>query len=419
MAVQRRETGCELARARRAAGAVLAGLLFASACTSPGDSARDTAAQEIRATLDRRATAVLNHDPAGYLAVLAPKAAALRAAQRAELANLADVPLKSWSYDVKTVTPHGTGRATADVDLRYRIKGYDRAPVSAARTLELARDGADGRWYIAADRPAEGAAGQLWQQGDVQVVRGSHSLVLGVGRSDAELRRIAGTADRAVPAVSAAWPESWVRRVVVLVPDSVEDMAGLLGSPEASYRGIAAVTTGEVGGSGRAPGAADRVIVNPQAYAMLGAFGQQIVLTHETTHVATRVRTSPATPVWLSEGFADWVAYRDESRPAGLVAPELAEAVRGGELPAELPVDADFGFGGAAGKLARAYEGGWMACELIEDRWGEEKLIAFYKAVGGHPGRDGAVEQALHTVLGTTPQEFTASWRDYLAARLG
>ncbi|QNE77874.1 hypothetical protein F0344_27695 [Streptomyces finlayi] len=419
MAVHRRGAVRERTRARRAAGAVLAGLLLASACASPRDPARDTAAQEIRATLDRRATAVLNHDPAGFLAVLAPEAAALRAAQRTELANLADVPLKSWSYEVRTVTPHGTGRATADVDLRYRIDGYDRAPVSAARTLELARDDTDGRWYIAADRPGKGAASQLWQQGDVQVVRGTHSLVLGVGRPDGELRGVAHTADRAVPAVSAAWPDSWVRRVVVLVPDSVEDMAGLLGSPAASYRGIAAVTTGEVGGSGKAPGAADRVIVNPQAYALLGTFGQQIVLTHETTHVASRVDTSPATPVWLSEGFADWVAYRDEDRPAGLVAPELADAVRDGEVPAALPVDADFGFGGDAAKLARAYEGGWLACELIEDRWGEEKLIAFYKAVGGHPGRDGAVERALHTVLGTNPQEFAASWRDYLAARLG
>lgn len=398
---------------------MLAALLLASACAAPGDPARDTATQEIRATLDRRAAAVLNHDPAGYLAALAPQATALRAAQRTELANLADVPLKSWSYELRTVTPHGTGRATADVDLRYRIDGYDRAPVSAARTLELTRDEADGRWYIAADRPGKGASGLLWQQGDIEVVRGSRSLVLGVGRPEAELRGVAETADRAVPAVSAAWPESWARRVVVLVPDTVEDMAGLLGSPVASYRGIAAVTTGEVGGSGRAPGTADRVIVNPQAYAMLGAFGQQVVLTHETAHVATRVHTSPATPVWLSEGFADWAAYRGESRAADLVAPELAEAVRGGEPPAELPVDEDFGFGGDAGRLARAYEGGWMACELIEDRWGAEKLIAFYKAVGGHPGRDGAVEQALHTVLGTTPQEFTASWRDYLAARLG
>ncbi|MFC9860590.1 MULTISPECIES: hypothetical protein [unclassified Streptomyces] len=398
---------------------MLAGLLLTSACAAPDAPATGPTAREVGAVLDHRADAVLDHDPDAYLGALAPGATKLRATQRTELANLADIPLKSWTYEVKAVTEHGADKVTADVELRYRIAGYDTAPIATRRTLELTRTGAGDRWYITADRPGEGAADQLWQQGDVQVVRGTHSLVLGVGRDPGELRRVAETEDLAVPAVSAAWPQPWAGRVVVLVPDSVEDMAKLLGSPEASYRGIAAVTTGEVGGSGRRPALADRVIINPQAYAMLGTFGQRVVLTHETTHVATRPRTSTATPMWLSEGFADWTAYREEGRPVPEIAPELAAAVRRGELPAALPADDDFAFGGDPGKLARAYEGGWLACALIADRWGEEKLIAFYEAVGNHPGRDGAVEQAMGEVLETTPQDFTAYWRDYLSARLG
>ncbi|MEU2143038.1 hypothetical protein ABZ741_01800, partial [Streptomyces globisporus] len=327
------------------------------------------------------------------------------------------VPLKSWTYDVKDITEQDGQWATAEVELRYRIDGYDTAPVATRRVLELMRDG--DRWYITEDRPAKGASGQLWQQGDVEVVQGVHSIVLGVGRGEEELRQIADTVDLAVPAVSDAWPRPWNQRVVVLVPDSVESMAGLLGSPEASYRGIAAVTTGEVGGTGESPAIADRVIVNPQAYATLGSFGQRIVLTHETTHVATRTSTSTATPVWLSEGFADWTAYRGEDRAADTVAPELAEAVRSGRTPAGLPADPDFGFDGDPAKLAGAYEGGWLACELIAERWGKEKLIAFYEAVGAHDGRKGAVEKALKAVLDTTPEQFTADWRDYLATRLG
>ncbi|MEU5717753.1 hypothetical protein AB0G71_18555 [Streptomyces sp. NPDC020403] len=404
-------------RTRSAAGAVLAGLLLTSACAAPREPAPGLTAEDVGGALDRRAAAVMAHDPEGYLAGTDPRAVSFRAAQRTELANLADVPLESWAYEVKDVTGRGADRATADVELRYRITGYDSAPMSASRTVELVRRGEGGHWYIAADRPAEDAPGLLWQQGDVEVVRGTRSLVLGVGRSGEELRRIAATADRAVPAVSGAWPERWARRVVVLVPRSVEDMAGLLGSPAASYRGIAAVTTGEVGGSGRTP--ADRVVVNPQAYGMLGEFGQRVVLTHETTHVATRAVTTAATPVWLSEGFADWAAYREEGRTAREIAPELAEAVRHGELPAALPADGDFGFGEDPAELARAYEGGWLACALIARDWGEDGLIAFYRAVGSHTGRDGAVEKALQSVLGTTPEDFTARWREYLRARLG
>ncbi|WP_426497622.1 hypothetical protein [Streptomyces sp. D54] len=402
---------------RRAAGLLLAALLTASACTASADPDTFLTTGALDATLERRAAAVLAHDPAGYLDGLAPDAEKLRAAQRTELDRLADVPLKSWTYDVKDITEQDGQWATAEVELRYRIAGYDTAPVATRRVLELMRDGE--RWYITEDRPAKGASGQLWQQGDVEVVEGRHSIVLGVGRSENELRQVADTVDLAVPAVSDAWPRPWNRRVVVLVPDSVEDMAGLLGSPEASYRGIAAVTTGEVGGTGKRPAIADRVIVNPQAYATLGSFGQRIVLTHETTHVATRTSTSTATPVWLSEGFADWTAYRGEDRAADTIAPELAEAVRSGRTPAELPADPDFGFDGDPAKLAAAYEGGWLACELIAERWGKEKLIAFYETVGAHSGRDGAVEQALDAVLDTTPEQFTADWRDYLATRLG
>ncbi|MFB6714850.1 hypothetical protein ACFCZY_34370 [Streptomyces sp. NPDC056237] len=403
---------------RRTAGALLAGLLLASACAAPDDgSAPDSTARGVRAVLDRRAAAVLHHDPDAYLSAVDPRATGLRTAQRRELDNLADVPLASWTYQLTDVREQGTDRVTADVRLRYRIAGYDAAPVSADRVLDLRRDGADGRWYIAGDRATADGGGLLWQQGDVQVVRGRHSLVLGVGRTQEELRRIARTADRAVPAVSGAWPRQWAGRVLVLVPHTVEDMAGLLGAPAANYRGIAAVTTGRTGGPDRAP--ADRVIVNPQAYGMLGTPGQRIVLTHEITHVATRVDTSAATPTWLSEGFADWVAYRTERRTAVQAAPELAAAVRRGDLPAELPTDEDFGFAGDSARLAQAYEGGWLACELIADHWGEKKLLAFYRAVGGHSGRDGAVEQAMQEVLATTPQDFTAQWRESLRSLLG
>ncbi|MEU7079959.1 hypothetical protein ACFRAA_34335 [[Kitasatospora] papulosa] len=417
MAVRTRDVRRGGTRGRGAAGAVLTVLLLAPACAAPPETPAGRTAEEVGATLDRRAAAVLAHDTDAYLAALDPRATSFRAAQRTELRNLADVPLESWAYEVKDVREAAADRVTAEVELRYRFEGYDRAPMSSARTVELVRRGEDRTWYVAADRAAEGAPGQLWQQGDVEVVRGTHSLVLGVGRRTAELRRIADTADRAVPVVTGSWPRPWTERVVVLVPASVEDMAGLLGSPTDSYRGIAAVTTGEVGGGGRAP--ADRVIVNPQAYGMLGDFGQRVVLTHETTHVATRAHTSAATPVWLSEGFADWTAYREESRTAPEIAPELTEAVRAGDLPAQLPADEDFGFGEDAAKLSGAYEGGWLACELIARDWGEEELTAFYEAVGSRARREGAVEQAMHTVLGTTPEDFTARWREYLRDRLG
>ncbi|MGW0654687.1 hypothetical protein ACWD4T_38995 [Streptomyces umbrinus] len=395
-------------------GVLLAALTASAGCG--GGSGTDSASGDVQRVLDTRAAAVRDGNEREFVATQAPAtlAAGEQAAARTEFRNLRGVPLADWTYRVTGLHRSGD-RATADAELRYRIEGYDRAPIVTARTLSLAR--ADGRWYVTADRPAKDSSQQLWEQGAVQAVRGEHSLVLGVGRPRDALRHYAELADRAVPAVREAWGENWSRRVVVLVPKSLDGMAGLLGAPASGYRGIAAVTTGEAGGSAKAP--ADRIIVNPDAYGVLGAFGRQVVLTHETTHVATRASTSAATPLWLSEGYADWVGYRGTGRTAPQAAPELARAVAEGRVPDALPGDEDFGFGGDAGSLARAYEGGWLACRMIAERWGEVRLGEFYRAVGEREKRAGAVEAGMREVLGTSLEEFTEQWRAYVRDRLG
>lgn len=370
-----------------------------------GRPAADSATADVQRLLDRRAAAVLDRDERAYE----------RTGAGTDFARLRAVPVAAWSYRVTGLRRTGD-TATADAELRYRVAGYDRAPVTAGRTLRLSR-GADGKWSVDTDRPARKSAQQLWDQGAVHLVRGRYSLVLGVGQSGRALRDFADLADRAVPAVSEAWGTRWSRRVVVLVPRSLEGMAGLLGSPASSYRGIAAVTTGETGARDRA--SADRIIVNPDAFALLGGLGEQIVVTHETTHVATRARTTAATPLWLSEGYADWVGYRDTGRTPAEAAPELSRAVAAGRVPAALPDDEDFGFTGDASRLARSYESGWTACRLIADHWGEARLRDFYRAVGERRERPGAVEDAMRKVLGTTPEAFTGQWREYLREQLG
>ncbi|CAM5675527.1 Lipoprotein OS=Streptomyces tendae OX=1932 GN=GUR47_11800 PE=4 SV=1 [Streptomyces tendae] len=194
-------------------------------------------------------------------------------------------------------------------------------------------------------------------------------------------------------------------------------MAGLLGSPASSYRGIAAVTTGETGGREHAP--ADRIIVNPDAYGLLGQ-PRQAGRAHPRDDPCGHPRRHHlGHPAVAFEGYADWVGYRGSGRTAAQAAPELADVVAEGRVPARLPTDEDFGFTAEAEELARAYEGGWLACLMIAEQWGEDRLDAFYRAVGAHDERAGAVEDALHEVLGTTPDDFTARWREYLRTGLG
>ncbi|MFD4939863.1 hypothetical protein [Streptomyces virginiae] len=318
---------------------------------------------------------------------------------------LAGIPLEGWAYEVSAVRRDGAA-ATARAELRYRLSGYDAAAAGSAREVRLTRDG--GRWQVTGDRAAPGALPQLWDQGPVTVVRGAHALVLGVGQEAGTLSAIAAEADRAVPAASAAWPGPWAGRAVVLVPGSLERMAELLGRPAAEYRGMGAVTTGRVGA---APAPADRVVVNPQGWGQLSPSGRGVILTHEVTHVATRAATTATTPLWLSEGFADWAGYRGTQVTPEQAAPALARAVRRGEVPGALPGAEDFAFGGDPEALARAYEGAWLVCRLIAGRWGEAALVDLYGRAGREPW-----PVAVRGALAVDPDALTKDWREALRA---
>ncbi|MCG5122487.1 hypothetical protein MA546_27545 [Streptomyces sp. T7(2022)] len=384
---------------RRAARLGLAALLAAGCAPTSGPPPLDRA--EATALLGRRATALRERDLAAWSATSTGGTG-----QDSLWARLAEVPLAGWAYRVTGVEA-GSATATVEATLRYRLRGEDPAPATARRLLGLVRH--EGRWRVRSEEAAPGTAQLLWDQGAVRARRGSWGLVLGTG-SAGEVREFARLAERAVPVADEAWGGDWPRRVVVLVPGSLAGTAALLGGEPDGYRGVAAVTTGSP-----EPGTpADRIVANPEAYRELDARGQQFVLTHETVHVATRSATGPATPLWLSEGFVARAAHRAAPRPLAAAAPALSAAVARGEVPRALPDDAAFAFDGDSGALDRAYEGGWLACRLMAERWGEERLRAFYRAAGTRAG-----EAAFREVLGTTRAEFTAAWRTYLRERLG
>ncbi|MGY1453915.1 peptidase MA family metallohydrolase [Streptomyces sp. SS8] len=421
-----------MTRGWRRASAVPAVLVAVLLAFQPGcvERDRDGAAERglLQAVLDRQAEAVLTGDREAYLATVDPRADGYRKAQRTVFGNLARLPIDHWSYRVTDTGEDafplpadggaGPRRIAVRAELRYRIEGYDPAPVRDVEYLTLTER--EGRWYVSSDGDGDGGSGgrrgtqQLWEQGEMTLVRGERSLVLGVGRPEFDLRALAEDADRAVPGADEAWPRDWPRRVLVQAPATLERMAGLLGGPPSSYRGIAAVTTGEAGGRSAAP--AERIVVNPEAYWLLGEEGRRIVMTHEVTHVATREHTTGSTPLWLSEGFADWAAYRGVDRSPARIAPLLTDAVRDGEVPRRLPTDEEFAFAGDADRLARSYESGWLLCRMVAQRWGEEKLVELYLAVGGSGGD---MDPVVREVLGTGMDGLTERWREYVRRELG
>ncbi len=371
--------------------------------------------QAVRTLLAQRAVAVQRKDRTAFLATVEQVDSAFRR-QQAELFDaLTHVPLAQWDYrlDPDVSQPfsatvearRGPGWWAPKVTLSYRIAGVDAKPITTEqRPTFVPRDG---RWYLAAEDDVVARNGQaLWDSGPLVAVRRGPVLVLGHPDAGRLLDSVAASAADAVPRVTSVWGALWSRRIVVLVPSSQDELRRLTANT-GDMTQIAAYATS------RSPGVGERIVVNPATFPLLGSVGRRVVLTHETTHIATRQQTGPRTPTWLAEGFADYVGYSGLHLPYRVSAQELRSDVRRGRVPTALPTAADFD--GANPGLASVYEQAWLAAGLIAERYGRATLLALYRAVGSGE----SVEQAFPRLLGTDITGFTADWQTILRQRLG
>jgi hypothetical protein len=372
--------------------------------------------------LKRRADALIAKDRSDFLATIDPQDTGLRRDQGRWFDNLEEVPVTTWTY---TLAPREDGRlpvaAAAKVtaagphsfgsfvDVALRIDGYDNADATHDEVLTFTPRA--GRWYVSGRWIAPGRGNQqLWDLGPVNALTSDHALVLGLPE-DEVLAPIAQEVDAAVPRVDEVWGRGWTRKVLVLVTRTEDEMADLLGGKASTYTQLAAITRGELGVP-EETAAAERVIINPRAYADLSPVGKRVIMTHEITHVAVRSATQEWTPMWLAEGFADYIGYRNSGLDVRFIAQELVEDLRNGLEPTALPSDADFDTMNA--RLPQAYEMSWLACKMIAERNGPQALLAFVRQAGAPGGSAASVDRAFASVLGTTLAEFTQDWRAYL-----
>jgi hypothetical protein len=293
------------------------------------------------------------------------------------------------------------GAWAADVRATWRFAGFDRRPESLEVRVRFAPG--PGRLGIAAIGGGDRRS-PLWLSGPVQVRRSARSLVI-VDGTAGEADRIARLARTAVPQVRRVLT-SWRGGLVVEVPASQAGLERVLHAHAGQYAGIAAVTT-TVDGS-RSRKAPTHVFVNPLVFLPLKPHGAQVVVTHEATHVATSAATSPA-PIWLVEGFADYVALSSQRLPLSTTAARIAALVRRHGPPQHLPGQAAFAPG--AHDLEARYESAWLACRLLARTGGTAALVTFYRSVdAGRP-----VGVALRRGFGFGLPELTRRWRVLLS----
>jgi hypothetical protein len=297
------------------------------------------------------------------------------------------------------VAPDGSW--AADVASTWRFAGYDaRAEHPEVRVRFTPYRG---RLRIAGIGGG-GLRSPLWLSGPIQVRRSPDSLVL-VDGTASEADRLASLARVAVPQVRQVLP-SWHGPVVVESPASEQGLTHVLGAKPHQYDGIAAVTT--TVDRGRSRNIPTHVFINPDVFGPLRGHGAQVVITHETTHVATQAATSRA-PIWLVEGFADYVALHAQRLPVTTTAARIIALVRRSGAPGHLPDTQQFAAG--APHLEARYESAWLACRLLASDGGTRALVAFYRAVdAGQP-----LGSELRQHFGFGVGGLTRQWRNLLS----
>jgi len=294
----------------------------------------------------------------------------------------------------------GSDAWVADVDATWLFAGFDRATASTEVSVTFRQEGESA---VIESIGGHDRRSPLWLADRVAVRRTPQTLVLAAGGATVA-DRYARLAEAAVPVVQRVLT-GWHGGLVVEVPVDAKGLDDALEAEPGGYAQIAAVTTSVDGSTGSLSPV--HVFVNPEVFGALLPTGAQVVMSHEATHVATHA-VNTTMPLWLVEGFADYVALRDVDLPLSKTAGQIAAVVRRDGVPEHLPSDAQFGT--RTTHLGAQYEAAWLACRTLAEIGGEARLVEYYRALS----RGGSPATELHRIFGISQQSFTGSWQERL-----
>ncbi len=397
--------------------------------SSPGPPRSSPAPAEsqlplIEEVLTERARAVREEDRTAFLASIDPGSRAFRRQQRRVFRRLTSLPLGRYELTLTAgerdlAKPRHERRYGAFDDVfiprveeRYRIKGIDDADFvnDVFFTFVLHGD----TWLIAADDDLRGESTtdrNPWDFGPLATKRSEHFLLVQhpcrgsgcaeVGESFLQL------AEAALARVDERWLEPWNRRVVVFVTSTRKELRAILGV-EFDVGRFVAFSYAPKRTRGYSPA---RIVVNRVGLSERSPESLLIVLAHELTHVATRRPSGPDVPLWVEEGLAEWV-----SRATGDVADLFFnDQATSGAVTPELPKDRDFRRSGED-QLFVHYQSSRSAVRYFIHRYGYQRFIRFYEALGDSHERPGSahehVDRAMRRFTGAGVRRFEAQWAD-------
>ncbi|MEU5842796.1 hypothetical protein [Rhodococcus sp. NPDC047139] len=394
---------------------------------------------DLQMVLDEWADAVRTGDSEALGTLIDDSSPALLEAERQRLAALSSVPLADFGYELvpepalplsgEAVTRFGADEVRAHrVLLRYAVDGIDDVPTRRPVTILFVHRPQG--WRIADDAPVLAGAESVtwrgpWDHGPLHVAavqtEGGRSLVIGHPDNATFVDRTARELPSAVESVDELWGGDWPRRALILVTSTREEFTHLVG-PRHDGDDIAAVAVSDDVDHERRIATGRRIVFNPAASDRLDDTTLAVVLAHEMVHVAARADTVDGSPMWMLEGFADYVGHRTaagdpETRgrtDVWRVAPTLSGQVASAGAPDSLPADDDF----TGERSALAYETAWSIAAFTADEFGHDRLVALYRALATGPVPSARLDAVLTEFLGVDTAGFVDRWGRWLDERV-
>jgi hypothetical protein len=415
-------------------GAIVIAVVCLPILPAPIASSETTADRAaIEDLLDRRARAFLERDESAFMATVARFDSAFVARQRRLFRWTNGIDLSTYELapdwrrygDLVTDSIRSTYReaddvAVASVEERYALSGFDEQP--AVEDLYLTFVRTDGDWLVAGDTDLDNltlySSRHLWDFDRITTERRGRFLLLShpcrrgepCGRAPAGATALAATA---LERVAEYWPVRWRRRVAVLVPSDAHELERLL-QVTFDVDNFVAFATSSVDVRGGIDYTGHRIVLNPAAFVGRPTESTFEILAHELLHVATRDSSGPFIPVWVEEGFAEYVGTAGD--PDDLTF--FNSRVAAGLFDGRLPEDFEFTIGSRT-EIFMSYQKSLAAVHYFIDRWGIRKFVRFYKTLGRVEIAPGTarrhIDRALRRTVGVDLDEFERAWAGSLS----
>ncbi len=385
----------------------------------------------IQELLDRRAQAVLDGDRAAFMSTVAPSSEDFVARQKRFFSGLQDLPLGSFRYRVAWERRGDLVRASdarrypgaekVSIPLteeRYRIAGFDRREAVEDFYYTFVKQNQE--WLIAEDTDLDDitlySARHLWDFGPLETERSEHFLLFShpCETCDALGEDFLALAEQGLERARRYWQGPWNEQIVVLVPRSGDELERMIQSTF-DLENFVAFAYSTVDASEGLDYTGHRIIPNPRAFTGRASDSVLQILAHELLHVATRDSAGPFVPVFVDEGFADYVGHDADPGALAFFNSDVAAGLFNGELPD----DFEFTVGGGT-DIYRSYQKAQSAVRYFIDRFGLSAFNRFYRRLGRIEIAAGTarfhIDRALRATTGMGYERFEEAWTSSIGA---